>query len=143
MKKTKPILAICITLLLLNACGTINEGLGASKKKGSDEFLVEKKAPLVLPPIFGELPEPGTKIDQNVTATKQDTLSIEKMVSQNLPTDTSKEINLSEKAIIEKINKQQIKEINLEKVTKKKKETSKKKGFFQKLKKKLFKNNDI
>ena len=139
MKKIKPILAICITLLLLNACGTISEGLGGSKKKGNDEFLVEKKAPLILPPSFGKLPEPGTKTDQNVIVTEQDTLSIEKMVSQNPPTDTSKENSLIEKSIIEKINKQQIKEINSNKVTKQKKETPQKKGFFQKLKKKLSK----
>jgi len=139
MKKTKPILAICITLLLLNACGTISEGLGGSKKKGNDEFLVEKKAPLILPPSFGKLPEPVTKTDQNVIVTEQDTLSIEKMVSQNPPTDTSKENSLIEKSIIEKINKQQIKEINSNKVTKQKKETPQKKGFFQKLKKKLSK----
>ena len=139
MKKTKPILAICITLLLLNACGTVSEGLGGSKKKGNDEFLVEKKAPLILPPSFGKLPEPGTKTDQNVIVTEQDTLSIEKMVSQNPPTDTSKENSLIEKSIIEKINKQQIKEINSNKVTKQKKETPQKKGFFQKLKKKLSK----
>ena len=103
MNKTKPILAICITLLLLNACGTISEGLGGSKKKGNDEFLVEKKAPLILPPSFGKLPEPVTKTDQNVIVTEQDTLSIEKMVSQNPPTDTSKENSLIEKSIIEKI----------------------------------------
>jgi len=139
MKKIKPILAICITLLLLNACGTVSEGLGGSKKKGNDEFLVEKKAPLILPPSFGKLPEPGTKTDQNVIVTEQDTLSIEKMVSQNPPTDTSKENSLIEKSIIEKINKQQIKEINSNKVTKQKKETPQKKGFFQKLKKKLSK----
>ena len=139
MKKIKPILAICITLLLLNACGTISEGLGGSKKKGNDEFLVEKKAPLILPPSFGKLPEPVTKTDQNVIVTEQDTLSIEKMVSQNPPTDTSKENSLIEKSIIEKINKQQIKEINSNKVTKQKKETPQKKGFFQKLKKKLSK----
>jgi len=139
MKKTKPILAICITLLLLNACGTVSEGLGGSKKKGNDEFLVEKKAPLILPPSFGKLPEPVTKTDQNVIVTEQDTLSIEKMVSQNPPTDTSKENSLIEKSIIEKINKQQIKEINSNKVTKQKKETPQKKGFFQKLKKKLSK----
>ena len=137
MKKIKPILAICITLLLLNACGTVSEGLGGSKKKGNDEFLVEKKAPLILPPSFGKLPEPGTKTDQNVIVTEQDTLSIEKMVSQNPPTDTSKENSLIEKSIIEKINKQQIKEIKSNKVTKQKKRNAAKKRFFSKVKKKI------
>ena len=40
------------------------------KKSSGDEFLVEKKSPLVLPPEYGELPLPGQtnikkKNDQN------------------------------------------------------------------------------
>ena len=43
MKKTNQLIATFLILLFLNSCGTIAEGLGGSKKKGSDEFLVEKK----------------------------------------------------------------------------------------------------
>ena len=99
-----------LTLLLLNACGTVAEGLGGSKKKGSDEFLVEKKAPLILPPSFGELPEPGKKKDKKILSTNDDISIIEAIIKQGTSGGTSKENNNSnnsiEKSIIEKINEQ-------------------------------------
>jgi hypothetical protein len=110
MNKINRVITIFLTLFFLNACATISEGLGGSKKKNSDEFLVEKKAPLVLPPSFGELPEPGTKKNGNSTSTKEDTLSIEEIINQSSSIETSKESkdlnNSIEKSIIEKINEQ-------------------------------------
>ena len=108
MKKIKPIIFIFLTLLFLNACSSVVEGLGGSKKKGSDQFLVEKKTPLVLPPSFGELPEPGTKKVENTTSTEERDLSIEDMLNQGSTTEISKKKddsnNSIEKSIIEKIN---------------------------------------
>jgi PBP1b-binding outer membrane lipoprotein LpoB len=108
MNKTKQIIAIFLTLLILNACSTIAEGLGGTKKKGSSEFLVEKKAPLILPPSFGELPEPGMKTDENIASTKENGLSIEEMIGQSSTIDSSVENNdlnnLIEKLVIKKIN---------------------------------------
>ena len=51
--------------LLIFSCGTIKEGFTNQKKKSSDEFLVEKKSPLVMPPEFNELPKPSNEISQN------------------------------------------------------------------------------
>ena len=45
-------------LFLLNSCQSAREGFMGQKKNNSDEFLVEKKDPLVLPPDFDDLPEP-------------------------------------------------------------------------------------
>ena len=36
-------------LLMLYSCGTLKEGFSNNKKNTSDEFLVEKKSPLVMP----------------------------------------------------------------------------------------------
>ncbi|WP_145596917.1 DUF3035 domain-containing protein [Candidatus Pelagibacter sp. FZCC0015] len=55
------ILIILNLLLLLQACGTVKEGFSNQKKNSSDEFLVEKKAPLVMPPNYNELPVPKSK----------------------------------------------------------------------------------
>ena len=49
-------------LILLSSCGTIKEGFSSQKKDNTDEFLVEKKNPLKLPPDFNELPEPKSTI---------------------------------------------------------------------------------
>jgi len=48
-------------LLMLYSCGTIKEGFTNQKKNSSDEFLVEKKLPLVMPPSYGELPLPSSE----------------------------------------------------------------------------------
>ena len=106
MKKINPLIATFLILLFLNSCGTIAEGLGGSKKKGSEEFLVKKKAPLVLPPSFGQLPEPGAKKDENEILTEENDLSIEDMFNQSSSTETRKDSSNSsiEKSIIDKIN---------------------------------------
>ena len=104
----KIILAILLCLITLKACTSIKEGLTGGRKEGTDEFLVEKKAPLVLPPSFGELPVPRKKTDKNIASTKEDASSIEKIINQSSSTDISKKNNNSnnsiEKSIIEKIN---------------------------------------
>ena len=45
---------------LLVSCSSIQESVG-SKKNNSDEFLVEKKSPLIMPPDYNELPIPREK----------------------------------------------------------------------------------
>ena len=97
MKKTNSLIASFLIILFLNSCGTIAEGLGGSKKKGSDEFLVEKKSPLVLPPSFGELPEPGKEPEENIISDKKDTSDIEDIINQ------SSSISTSEKVMMQKI----------------------------------------
>ena len=147
MKKTNPLIASFLILIFLNSCGTISEGLGGSKKKGSDAFLVEKKSPLVLPPSFGELPEPGAKKDENLASTKTDNSSIKKIINEGFSTDISKKNNdldnSIEESIIKKIKTKKIKKVildeNLKETTERENETPIKEGFFQSLKKK-FKN---
>ena len=124
------------------------KGWVAAKKKTSEEFLIKKKAPLVLPPSFEDLPKPGKKTDENVVLTK-DNASIEKIINQSSSSNKTKKnddlTNSTEDSIIEKIKKQKIKrlylETDLDKTKEEKVETSKKNGFFQKLKTK-FKNLD-
>ena len=143
MKKNNTSVAIFLFLLFLNSCGTVAEGLGGSKKKGSEEFLVEKKAPLVLPPSFGELPEPGMKTGENLISTKKDTSDIEEIINQSSSTKTNNDnlTNSIEESIIKKINDKKIKEVSLEETLNKnieeKPETLKKVGFFGRLKAKF------
>ena len=146
MKKTNPLLiSFFLILLFLNSCGSISEGLGGSKKKGSDAFLVEKKSPLVLPPSFGELPEPGKEPEENIISDKKDTSDIEDIINQGSSTSTSEKNddtkNSIEQSIIKKINEKKINlkeatEINLDEA-KEENEKSKKKGFFKALKDKF------
>ena len=45
-------------VLLLASCSTMKSAFVNEKKNNTDEFLVEKKSPLVMPPDFNELPIP-------------------------------------------------------------------------------------
>ena len=59
MEKISKLLILTIFIITLNSCGSIKESFTNSKKKSTDEFLVKKKSPLVMPPDFQELPIPG------------------------------------------------------------------------------------
>ena len=54
---------VIIIFFLITACASsfddIKTGLGGGKRTSTDEFLVRKKEPLVMPPKWKNLPEPG------------------------------------------------------------------------------------
>ena len=54
MKTISKLLIFSILTITLNSCGTMKEGFTSQKKKSTDEFLVKKKSPLVMPPEFEE-----------------------------------------------------------------------------------------
>ena len=83
MKNFK-ILNICLIILFsLNSCGTVKDGFSIQKKDNTDEFLVEKKNPLKLPPDFDELPKPSEN-KSNENQTKDE---LEKLITKNKDND--------------------------------------------------------
>lgn len=54
-------------LVFLSSCGSLREGFSNQKKNNSDEFLVEKKSPLVMPPDYNELPIPNEEKEEEQT----------------------------------------------------------------------------
>ena len=88
--------------LLIFSCGTIKEGFTNQKKNSSDEFLVEKKSPLVMPPEFNELPKPRNEITQNNLEDNK----IEKLLNSSdeskIPETSGDNLNL-EQSLLEKI----------------------------------------
>ena len=88
---------LLIFLVFLSTCQSIKEGLGGSKQDNSDEFLVEKKNPLELPPDYGELPTPKTDKEENKISEKIDE-KIEKLfknVEENESTTSTSDPNRS------------------------------------------------
>ena len=49
---------ILLVFLSLTSCKSIKDGLSGNKGNNSDEFLVKKKNPLILPPDYSRLPDP-------------------------------------------------------------------------------------
>ena len=90
-------------MLFLMSCGTVKEGFTNQKKKSTDEFLVEKKSPLVMPPDFDELPIPKEQEEKLDTKENGFKILISKENVENKP-DNNKNVNKSfEESLLEKI----------------------------------------
>jgi len=58
-------LILILTLFnFLAGCQAAKDGLLKQKRSNADEFLVEKKNPLVLPPSYGDLPSPDETLKE-------------------------------------------------------------------------------
>ena len=66
-------LYLIIFSIILSSCQSIKDGLSGRKTENSDEFLVKKKNPLVMPPKFMELPNPEQEnLDDEVAKIEED-----------------------------------------------------------------------
>ena len=54
-----------VLVLLLYSCQSVKDALTGKKYESSDEFLVIKKNPLVVPPDFQSLPEPNDSVEMS------------------------------------------------------------------------------
>ena len=91
--------------IFLLSCGTVKEGFSNQKKNNSDEFLVEKKTPLVMPPNYNELPEPKInqqKIEEEQNSIKSLLLQEDETLNDNEIDDKDKKL---EESLLEKIKK--------------------------------------
>ena len=90
--------------LILISCSSFKEAgkvLRNEKTNTTDEFLVKKREPLVLPPDFKEIPEPGSIKKENNS--EQQKLKIILKAPNNENSNSSS--STVEKSIIDKIRK--------------------------------------
>ena len=98
-------LSVILFLLLnfLTACQSVKEGFeGKKKSQSAEEFLIEKKNPLVLPPDFSKLPIPKSETT-SISENEFDLESIIKGNSNNKKRSETKSSSSIEKSILEKI----------------------------------------
>tara|TARA_B100000989_G_scaffold289404_1_gene261200 strand:- start:2068 stop:2388 length:321 start_codon:yes stop_codon:yes gene_type:complete len=98
------ILIVLSFIFFLTSCGTVKEGFKNQKKNNTDEFLVEKKSPLVMPPDYNQLPMPNKESNQ----IENDDNSIKKLVINDKNTTKNSNTKGSEgdaleESILEKI----------------------------------------
>ena len=104
MKIINNILKIFTVSLFLFSCSGGLEGFKLKRKSTSgDEFLIEKKDPLVLPPDFSKLPNPEEGIKETEKEESQIEIEFNNDNSENENTDKSS--TGLEKSILEKIQK--------------------------------------
>ena len=100
----KKITIIFSCLFLLGSCAGVSEGFKLKKKSSVDEFLVEKKSPLVLPPDYGKLPIPQDQVINNNKKNEEikSLISNEDNDSSSTGESSSKTTSIEE-SILEKI----------------------------------------
>jgi hypothetical protein len=101
----KKILSLFALIFLLNSCQSLEKGLGF-RKDIPDEFLVEKRNPLIMPPNYDLVPPDS--VNQNDKKDENDNLK--KIINKNTEKNAKEnEINKGtdsrslEKSILEKI----------------------------------------
>tara|TARA_Y100000768_G_C23364156_1_gene401121 strand:- start:129 stop:440 length:312 start_codon:yes stop_codon:yes gene_type:complete len=97
---------LLILILFLAACGGVKDALTGKKKQASDEFLVEKKNPLVMPPDYGKLPKPITNDSNQDNKNNDNVNEIRDLLTdkKNVPNKNNQNnSNSIEKTILEKI----------------------------------------
>ena len=94
----KKIIYILSLLLFLTSCGTfdsIKRGLTGEKRQSSDEFLIKKKDPLILPPDFDILPTPDDRTSaEEISILEKD---LETLTEGNSPETSSVEASILKK----------------------------------------------
>ena len=89
MKKNFKIATLFIIILFLYSCQTAKDALqGQKRSEQSDEFLVEKKNPLTIPPDFEKLPIPGEE-----ESYLEDKSNIKELIIENNEENNSTENN--------------------------------------------------
>ena len=90
IKNIKFSLLIILSTILLSNCGSVQKAFDPQNKNTSEEFLVEKKSPLSMPPSFEELPVPSNeKADKESQINNIESLITEKNNNEILETDES------------------------------------------------------
>ena len=104
MKKITRIIPLVFLLISLVGCQSLKDGLQGNKKsKSAEEFLIEKKNPLVLPPDYSKLPTPITEenLDKDIELNIENILN--KSESKNNLDDKNTSDTSLEQSILKKI----------------------------------------
>ena len=102
----KKIIFIIILSFVLTSCQSAKDAFTLKKRNSTDEFLVEKKSPLVLPPSFGKLPLPNDgEFNENQSEDAKDVEILINNDEKTLSKKTEKKTKPTsiEKSILEKI----------------------------------------
>ncbi len=90
IKNIKSTILIILSAILLSNCGSVEKAFDPQNKNTSEEFLVQKKSPLSMPPSFEKLPVPSNeKIDEEDQTNNIESLIREKNNNEKLETDES------------------------------------------------------
>ena len=95
----KKIIYILSIIFLITSCetmGSVKRGLTGEKQESTDEFMIKKKDPLIMPPDYENLPTPEERV-----AAREEISNFEKSlgtsIEDNSPTSSSTEESILKK----------------------------------------------
>ena len=91
MKNFYKFIVLFLMTLTITNCQSVVDGISMKKKGSEDQFLIEKKSPLVLPPDFDQLPEPTTEDKK----TEDEEFDIKNVLGQTSTGDENKKTDSS------------------------------------------------
>ena len=102
IKNIKSSLLIIFSTIFISSCGSVQKAFDPQNKNTSEEFLVEKKSPLSIPPSFEELPVPSNeKVNKENQINNIESLITEESNNEKLETvESDKDF---EQSILDKI----------------------------------------
>ena len=99
MNKLFKISKLLFFLFFLYSCGVGEALQGKKRSDQGDEFLIDKKNPLVLPPNFDKLPKPGESVAVSTKEIQNDQSKIKDLLKKNI--DEENLTNMGESTSIE------------------------------------------
>ncbi len=88
------ILILSLGFIFLTNCQGVRDNLSLKKKANSDEFLVQKKNPLVLPPDYESLPKPMKK--RKIVKQEEKEIDLSKIFNDSGETKTEKSSDINQ-----------------------------------------------
>ena len=107
MNKFFKISKLFFFLLFLYSCGSVGEALQGKKRSDQgDEFLIDKKNPLAMPPDFDKLPKPGEASVKSTKDIESDQSNLKDLLKKSdieEDTSSSEQSTSIESSILKKI----------------------------------------
>ena len=108
MKRIKITVQIIFILIFVASCQSAKNVLTGKKQQSKgEEFLIEKKNPLVVPPDFDELPIPDQDIDSTKNSVENES-NFEKLLKEGnnqVINNTNNSSSTTEESILKKLKK--------------------------------------
>ena len=95
----KKIIYILSIIFFVTSCETmssVKRGLTGEKRASTDEFFIQKKDPLILPPDYENLPVPDERADTNEDSSTFEK-NLEALIEDNSSTSSSVEDSILKK----------------------------------------------
>ncbi len=83
MKLNKNLVITFLAFIILVGCQSIKNTLTLKKDQNVDEFLIEKKNPLVLPPDYSELPVPKKQNETKKASVQDENIDLSEILEKS------------------------------------------------------------